>query len=242
VALLLSSLLTGNGPGFTYYLGLFENKAQSILYVAPIKAVANSLGFALAATVIALILGWCSAAYLAGRRSRLTGLFDPIFMLPLSTSAVTLGFGFIIALDEPPLNLRTSLLLPAIAHAMVAFPFVIRCLLPAWRGIPQSLREASAVLGASPIKVWQAVDWPILSRALAVGAMFAFAISMGEFGATVFVARPQTPTMPLAIYRYLTHPGAMNYGQAMAMSCILMVATAIGFVLLEKIRIRPGDY
>ena len=241
MALLLSSLLTGSGVGFTYYLGLFENKAQSILYVAPIKAMANSLGFALAATAIAMILGWCSAAFLAGRRSRLTGFLDPVFMLPLSTSAVTLGFGFIIALDEPPLNLRTSLLLPAIAHAMVAFPFVIRSLLPAWRGIPQSLREAAAVLGASPLKVWQTVDWPILSRALVAGAIFAFAISMGEFGATVFVARPQTPTLPLAIYRYLTHPGAMNYGQAMAMSCILMVTTAIGFVFLEKIRITPGD-
>jgi thiamine transport system permease protein len=242
MALLLSSLMTGSGPGLTYYLALFENKAQSILYVAPITAMANSLGFALAATVIALILGGCSAAFLAGRRSRLTGFFDPVFMLPLATSAVTLGFGFIIALDEPPLNLRTSLLLPAIAHALVAFPFVIRSLLPAWRGIPQSLREAAAVLGAAPIKVWQTVDWPVLSRALMVGAMFAFAISMGEFGATVFVARPQTPTMPLAIYRYLTHPGAMNYGQAMAMSCILMVTTAIGFVLLEKIRFTPGDY
>ncbi len=242
MALLLSSLLTGSGVGLTYYLELFKDNAQSILYVSPIKAMVNSLGFALAATGIALILGGCSAAFLAGRKTRLTGLLDPIFMLPLSTSAVTLGFGFIIALDEPPLNLRTSLLLPAIAHAMVAFPFVIRSLLPAWRGIPQSLREAAAILGASPIKVWQAVDWPILNRALAVGAMFAFAISMGEFGATVFVARPQTPTMPLAIYRYLTHPGAMNYGQAMAMSSILMVTTAIGFVLMEKIRTIPGDY
>ncbi len=242
MALLLSSLLTGSGVGLTYYLELFKDNAQSILYVSPIKAMVNSLGFALAATGIALILGGCSAAFLAGRKTRLTGLLDPIFMLPLSTSAVTLGFGFIIALDEPPLNLRTSLLLPAIAHAMVAFPFVIRSLLPAWRGIPQSLREAAAILGASPIKVWQAVDWPILNRALAVGAMFAFAISMGEFGATVFVARPQTPTMPLAIYRYLTHPGAMNYGQAMAMSSILMVTTAIGFVLMEKIRTNPGDY
>jgi thiamine transport system permease protein len=242
MALLLSSLLTGSGVGLTYYLELFKDNAQSILYVSPIKAMVNSLGFALAATGIALILGGCSAAFLAGRKTRLTGLLDPIFMLPLSTSAVTLGFGFIIALDEPPLNLRTSFLLPAIAHAMVAFPFVIRSLLPAWRGIPQSLREAAAILGASPIKVWQAVDWPILNRALAVGAMFAFAISMGEFGATVFVARPQTPTMPLAIYRYLTHPGAMNYGQAMAMSSILMVTTAIGFVLMEKIRTTPGDY
>ena len=237
-ALVLSSLLTGSGAGLTYYLGLFKNSAQSILYVTPIRAMANSLGFALAATAIALILGWCSAAFLAGRRSWMTGLFDPVFMLPLSTSAVTLGFGFIIALDEPPLNLRTSVVLPAVAHAMVAFPFVIRSLLPAWRGIPQSLREAAAVLGASPLKVWQAVDWPILGRAMVVGAIFAFAISMGEFGATVFVARPQTPTLPLAIYRYLTHPGAMNYGQAMAMCCILMVTTAIGFVLLEKIRIE----
>jgi thiamine transport system permease protein len=86
------------------------------------------------------------------------------------------------------------------------------------------------------------VDWPILSRALAVGAVFAFAISIGEFGATVFVARPQTPTMPLAIYRYLNHPGAMNYGQAMAMSCLLMVTTAAGFILLEKIRSIHGDF
>jgi thiamine transport system permease protein len=162
-------------------------------------------------------------------------------MLPLATSAVTLGFGFIIALDEPPLNLRTSLILPAIAHAMVAFPFVIRSLLPAWRSIPQSLREAASVLGASPFRVWRAVDWPILSRALMVGAVFAFAISMGEFGATVFVARPQIPTLPLAIYRYLTHPGAMNYGQAMAMSCLLMLTTAVGFIFLEKIRLTPEE-
>ncbi len=237
-ALVLSSLLTGSGAGFTYYLGLFDDNAQSILYVTPVRAMVNSIGFALVATAIALILGGCSAAFLAGRKNRLTGLLDPVFMLPLSTSAVTLGFGFIIALDEPPLNLRTSVLLPAIAHALVAFPFVIRSLLPAWRGIPQSLREAAAVLGASPLKVWQAVDWPILSRALAAGAIFAFAISMGEFGATVFVARPQTPTLPLAIYRYLTHPGAMNYGQAMAMCCVLMVTTAIGFVVIERVKIR----
>ncbi len=242
LALAISSILTEKGPALTYYLSLFANKAQSILYVSPMAAIANSLGFALAATVIALTLGWFSAAFLAGPKDRRAAFLDPVFMLPLSTSAVTLGYGFIIALDEPPLNLRTSLMLPAIAHAMVAFPFVIRSLLPALRGIPKSLKEAAAVLGASPWRVWRAVDWPILSRALAVGAVFAFAISIGEFGATVFVARPQTPTMPLAIYRYLNHPGAMNYGQAMAMSCLLMVTTAAGFMLLEKIRTLPGDF
>jgi thiamine transport system permease protein len=68
--------------------------------------------------------------------------------------------------------------------------------------------------------------------------VFAFTVSMGEFGATALVARPQTPTMPLAIFRFLGQPGALNYGQAMAMSSLLMLVTAAGFVFLEKI--RPG--
>jgi thiamine transport system permease protein len=242
LALFIRSILTETGLGLTYYLVLFENRAQSILYVAPVAAILNSIGFALAATLMALILGCLSAAFLAGAKPKPAVLLDPLLMLPLSTSAVTLGFGFVIALDEPPLNLRSSWMLPAIAHALVALPFVIRSVLPAWRSIPRSLREAAAMLGASPLRAWLAVDWPILSRALVVGAVFAFAISMGEFGATVFVARPQTPTLPLAIYRYLNHPGSLNYGQAMAMSCLLMLTTAAGFGLLEKLKPASGNF
>ena len=238
MALLLQSVLTEEGPSLVYYAGLLENKTASILYVAPITAIANSLGYALGATLIALILGWFSAAFLVGSKRKWALVLDPVLMLPLSTSAITLGFGFVIALDEPPLNLRSSMFLPAIAHAMVAFPFVIRSLLPAWRSIPQNLRDAAALLGASPLRVWATIDWPILRRALLVGAVFAFAISMGEFGATVFVVRPQTPTMPLAIFRYLSHPGSLNYGQAMAMSCLLMITTAVGFLFLQKMRPR----
>ena len=242
MALFLQSVFTEEGPSLVYYAGLLENKTASILYVAPIAAIANSLGYALGATLIALILGWFSAAFLVGSKKQGALLFDPLFMLPLSTSAITLGFGFVIALDEPPLNLRSSLFLPAIAHAMVAFPFVIRSLLPAWRSIPQNLRDAAALLGASPLRTWFVIDWPILRRALLVGAVFAFAISMGEFGATVFVVRPQTPTLPLAIFRYLSHPGSLNYGQAMAMSCLLMITTAVGFLFLQKIQSRYGDF
>lgn len=236
LALLVRSVMTDTGLSLSYYQALFENRTQSILYVAPIEAILNSIGFALVAAVMTLTLGVLASAFLARSKSRSAALLDPLLMLPLSTSAVTLGFGFVIALDEPPLNLRTSLLLPAIAHTLVALPFVIRSLLPAWRSIPNSLREAAAILGASPGRVWRHVDWPILSRALLAGAIFAFAISMGEFGASVFVARPQTPTLPLAIYRYLGHPGSLNYGQAMAMSCVLMITTALGFTLLNRLQ------
>ena len=237
MALVARSFTTQNGFSLAFYRALFENPVQSVFFVPPLQAVAYSVGFAGLTLVFAVALGLPAAWFLSEPKGRLAALLDPVFMLPLSTSAVTLGFGFIIALDEPPLNLRTSLLLVPLAHTLVAFPFVVRSILPALRSIPQSLREAAALLGASPLQVWRAVDLPIMGRALLIGAVFAFTVSLGEFGATVFVARPQTPTMPLAIYRFLGQPGAVNYGQAMAMSSLLMLVTAAGFLLLERLRI-----
>lgn len=240
IALVIQSFTTETGISLAFYRTLFENKTQSVFFVPPADAVFYSLGFALAALLIALTLGVPAAVFLAGPENRIRAFLDPLFMLPLSTSAVTLGFGFILALDKPPLNLRTSALLVPLAHTLVAFPFVVRSLLPALRSIPARLRESASVLGAAPWQVWRAVDLPILGRALIVAAIFAFTISLGEFGATVFVARPQTPTMPLAIYRFLGQPGAANYGQAMAMSSILMVVSAAGFILMEKFRVGHG--
>jgi thiamine transport system permease protein len=177
-----------------------------------------------------------------GLRDRLQGLVDSIFMLPLATSAVTLGFGYIITLNTPPLNLRTSPILIVIAHTLVALPFVVRSVLPAIRTIQPVLREAAASLGASPLRVWREVDLPIASRALLVGAVFAFTISMGEFGATLFIARPDRPTMPIAIYRFLDQPGSLNYGQALAMSTLLMLVCGLGFVLIERFRVGNGEF
>jgi len=177
------------------------------------------------------------------RRIVLWRLLDPIFMLPLGTSAVTLGLGYIVALDEPPLNLRTSPLLVVLAHTLVALPFVVRSVLPALRSIHPHLREAAAVLGASPWRVWREVDLPIVARAVLVGAVFAFTISMGEFGATSLIARPERPTMPVAIYRFLARPGTANYGQALAMSTLLMLVCTLGFLAIERFRVgEVGEF
>jgi thiamine transport system permease protein len=169
-------------------------------------------------------------------RRGLVQRLDALFMLPLATSAVTLGFGFILAFGRPPLDLRASPVLIVIAHTLVALPFVIRAVLPALRAIPPSLREASATLGADPRRVWQTVEWPLIRRAVLVGAVFAFTMSMGEFGASLFVSRPDTPTLPVAIFRFLGQPGATNYGQALAMSSLLMAVCAVGFVAIERFR------
>jgi thiamine transport system permease protein len=255
-ALVLRSLQGVDGWTLRFYQELFVNRQGSLFFVPPAEAIFNSTAFALATVLLATSLGLISAWFLAGKRmlaapansengliARLQTaarpLLDPMFMLPLATSAVTLGFGFVLALNKPPLNLRRSLLLVPIAHTLVAMPFVIRSVLPAMRRINPRLREAAALLGADPQNVLLQVDWPLIRRALLVGAVFAFTISMGEFGATVFIARPQTPTMPVAIFRFLSQPGPLNYGQAMAMSCLLMLVCAAGLVVIERFRI--GD-
>ncbi|MFF4805769.1 ABC transporter permease [Streptomyces sp. NPDC001351] len=229
--------------GFGYYRALTHDDGGTFL-VPPIQAIGNSLQYALAATAIAVAIGGLAAAALARRDAgRLVRGFDALLMLPLGVSAVTVGFGFLIALDKPPLDLRSSWILVPLAQALVGAPFVVRTMLPVLRAVDARLREAAAVLGASPWRVWREVDLPMVRRALLVAAGFAFAVSLGEFGATVFIARPDNPTLPVAVARLLGRPGDLNYGQAMALSTILMVVCAVALLVLERLRTdRSGEF
>ncbi|MGY4999252.1 ABC transporter permease [Streptomyces sp. 900105245] len=232
-----------DGWGLGYYRALTDADGGTFL-VAPVRAVWTSLEYALAATAIAVVIGGLAAAALARRDAgRLVRGFDALLMLPLGVSAVTVGFGFLIALDRPPLDLRQSWILVPLAQALVGAPFVVRTMLPVLRAVDGRLREAAAVLGASPWRAWREVDLPMVRRALLVAAGFAFAVSLGEFGATVFIARPDNPTLPVAVARLLSRPGELNYGQAMALSTILMVVCAAALLVLERLRTdRTGEF
>ena len=227
-----------------YYRQLTVNQRDSMFFVPPISAIRNSLVYALTAVVLALIIGMPAAWALSHHSGSFVNRFlDPVLMLPLGTSAVTLGLGFIVALNRPPFDLRASPILVPIAHTLVAFPFVVRSLTPSLRSIKPRLRQAAAVLGASPLIVFKTIDLPLVGRALLVAATFAFAISLGEFGATALISRPEYPTIPLMIYRFISQPGPQNYGQAMALSTILMVVTAMAILLIERIRIADiGEF
>ena len=226
--------------GFTtdYYQELFINRRGSVFYVPPIQATLNSIGYAGATIVLSLLLGFPAALALA-KPTRLEKILDPLIMLPLGSSAVMLGLGFIISFGA----WLTSPLLVPLAHTLVALPFVIRALQPAISSIPERLRQAASSLGASPFEVWKTIDLPILRRATLAAATFAFTISLGEFGATLLISRPEYPTIPVAIERFLSQPGGLNYGQAMAMATILMTLTTISILLIEKFRLpNAGEF
>jgi thiamine transport system permease protein len=234
IALVIGSLVNRDGQ-FTlaYYRALPELKRGSVTFIPPLTAVRNSIGYALLTVLVAGVLGTMTAFALSSR-SRWRGALDPLFMLPLGASAVTLGFAYVVSLGP----LRTSPWLVLIAHTLVALPFVVRSLLPVLQGIRPNLRESAAILGSSPARTWREIDLPIAGRAILVAAVFAFTISMGEFGATSFIVRPNSGylTVPIAIERYLSQPGALNFGQALAMSTILMALCAAGFLAIERFR------
>jgi thiamine transport system permease protein len=234
------SFRTGDGHGLGAWRALTERTRTTGLFVSPLEAVGNSLRYATAATVIAVVLGGLAAAALTRPAGRVGRTIDAALLLPLGTSAVTVGFGFLIALDRP-IDLRASPWLVPVAQAVVALPFVVRTMTPVLRSIDDRLREAAAVLGASPARTWREVDLPLVRRAVLVAAGFAFAISLGEFGATTVIARADTPTVPVAIDRLLGRPGTTNVGQAFALSVVLLVITAVSVLIVDRARARDAD-
>ena len=226
------------GLTLLFYRELGINRRGDLFFVPPIMAARNSFIFALITILITLSLG-ILVAYALLQQTAVNTVLDPLMMLPLGASAITLGLGFIIVFNRPPFStLRFPILVP-IAHSLVALPFIVRTLSPALKNIPTSLRNAARVLGASPLRVWREVDLPLLAPSILVSTIFALTISLGEFGASTFLVRPDYPTMPVAIFRYISQPGALNYGQALAMSTILMVVCALGIFIIDRFQ-QPG--
>lgn len=220
-----------------------DSIGQQQALLAPVTdALATSLRTAVDATWISLTMGLL-VALIVTRRSltraerRLRGTLDGFFMLPLGVSAVTLGFGFLITLDQPPLDLRDSPLLVPIAQALVALPLVVRTIAPVLAGVDDRQRQAAASLGASPLRALLTVDLPVVWKPLLAAGGFAFAVSLGEFGATSFLARDEHPTLPVVIYQLLGHPGELNYGMALAGSVVLATTTALVVLAVERLRV-----
>ncbi len=241
VALVAESFRVHGAWSAGNYEALQTPGSHQALLVPVTTALVSSLRIAVDATWMSLLLG-LSVAMVVTRRSRtrperrLRSVLDGLFMLPVGVSAVTLGFGFLITLGRPPLDLRDSPLLIPVAQALVALPLVVRILAPVLTGIDDRLRQAAATLGASPLRAVLVVDLPVVWKPLLAAAGFAFACSLGEFGATSFLVRDR-PTLPVVIFQLIGHPGDLNYGMALAASVVLGTATAVVMLAVERLRV-----
>ena len=244
-ALAERSMRTGSGHTLAAWRSVFGGATPSQHPVAngsvansPVDAlgsITTSLRVAIVAMAISLVIGGCAAFAIAalGRSGR---VLDTGIMLPLGTSAVTIGFGLILAFDTPPFVWRAAPLLIPLGHALVATPFVVRLLLPTLRSIDPQLRAAAASLGASPIRAWREIDLRFSARPLLTAAGFALAISLGEFGATTFLTRRGRATLPIAIEQLLNRPGALLHAQGFVLATVLAVLTIGVIGAVEALR------
>nr|WP_241728526.1 ABC transporter permease subunit [Nocardioides zeae] len=246
VGLAVASLQVRGEWTLANYRALDEPGITTALDVPVLTALRNSLQVAVDATWMALLLGLLVALVVTRRaRSRpervARGLLDGFFMLPLGVSAVVLGFGLLVTVARPPLALRDEPLLVPLVQALVALPLVVRTLVPVLAGIDDRQRQAAASLGASPARTLLVVDLPVVWRPLLAAAGFAFATSLGEFGATSFLSRPDHPTLPVVIGRLLGSPGTTgaqsNPGMAMAAAVVLAATVTAVVLVVERLRV-----
>ena len=220
-----------SGHSFQAFRSLAHVTRGSGLFDAPWNSVLVSIRIAVPAALLATVLG--TAAAIAVSRRVGGRVVSAILGLPLAVSAVTLGFGFLIAFADDPVAWRSRPWIVPILQGVVAMPFVQRVVTPAVSRMDPRLGQVAATLGASPAVVWRKVFLPLLARPILAGGGIAAAVALGEFGATTFLARPGTTTLPVAVARLASRPGAVLQAQSMALAVILGVLTVTVTVVAD---------
>ena len=211
--------------------------------IGPIEALAWSIAFALSAALIATIVGGAAAVAIARARGRAGIILVAVLLAPVAVSAITVGFAYAVGANNDIADLRGMPLLVLLAQGVVAYPFVLRAVLPVARALPPGLAEAAANLGAAPPRAWLRVSLPLLSRALASGAVFAFVIALGEVGAALLLRRREFTTAPVALVDGLARPGTDGLASALVLATVLMGVSVVAFVVMERFRPRnAGEY
>ncbi len=211
-----------NGPyTFRWYSLIFSNSAVSVIGISPAQVIWNSIFFASMTVLITVPTGILAARY---------GRLSMLWMIPILISSVTLGWAFIAAFLRTPIY--GSWVLIVLAHSIISFPLVFRSIWNSYSTMNRDTIDAARTLGASPFMAFLTVELPQIMPGILVGATFAFAISLGEFGATLLLYRPEYTTIPIAIYKIL---GTRAFGSAAAMSTILMVLATASFLFIERL-------
>jgi thiamine transport system permease protein len=217
---LVEAFKVGEGWGLTNFANLGTRGARDLLNISVIDAAANSLRNMVVAAAISFVLGTVISWLLVRTKQK---LLDLVFLVPLGVSSVVLGFGFLVSLDSSWLPLRSSWLIVPLAQTLIALPMVIRLVYPALVSIGKEPIEQASLDGATSWQIWRFVESGMIKGVLLTAAGYAAIISVGEFGASSFLAYGSEGTIPTLLFRLIARPGEQNYGMAMAVSAILIL-------------------
>lgn len=233
LVLVLARSLTINGvltlDGFRW---LFDGTTETAgINIASV--IRTSLVFAFICVVIAIPLALTISTALSTsthahtKTPRWPRAIALLTTAPMVLSSVTLGLGLIVTFDQWPFDWRSQQWLIPMIHAVIALPLATYVLVPAAQAIPNELRLAASSLGASPLRTWIRIDMPLLTPAIRRASGLCAAVSLGEFGATSFLSRSGSTTIPLAISQLINRPGDVLPQSAFALAAITIGLCAV---------------
>jgi thiamine transport system permease protein len=231
--LVMVQAFSSNGAfGFENFSNLGTRGARNLLNVTFLEAAGNSLRNMLLAAFISFVLGTLISWLLVGTKFR---FLDLIFLLPLGVSSVVLGLGFLVSFDDQWFDLRSSWVIVPLAQALIAMPMVIRLVYPALVSIGKDVIQQAQLDGATSWQTWRFIQSKMIRSVLVTALGFAGIVSLGEFGASSFLANGSEATIPILLYRLISRPGEQNYGMAMAVSAILILLSGLVVYLLSRV-------
>ncbi|HII60355.1 ABC transporter permease [Pyrococcus horikoshii] len=229
-AVFLDSFMFNGKFSFEWYRRAFSQEYNPMFGTSSLFALLNTLRFGFLAVGISLLLS-LPLAYLSIRKKlRGKSIIDVLVTLPLASSPVILGLGYLITFRSSPIYGHWILI--ALAHATVAYPFVFRTVSLAIQKVKKNLSEAALTLGANEAYSFMRIELPLIKGGVLVASVFAFAISVAELATTYMLAKPEYTTLTLAIYKFIS---SRQFGPASALSVILMAISMLSFLLIERI-------
>jgi len=210
------------------FLDLFSSKFNYITGISQIRVVLNSFIFAFLTMTFATSLA-LGISYGIRNFKRGKNIFLSFVMLPIAVSPVTIALSFLVSFQRFGWILNTFVAI-AVAHTLIALPFAVKIISPAVDSMPPSYVFAAESLGMSRVRAFFSVDLSILKKILLASLVFSFAISIGEFGATLMLYRNAYITMPVALYRFLS---GRHFGVASAMGALLAFISILTFIAMD---------
>ena len=158
------------------------------------RAFLNSLGIGGMATLVATVLGTLAALGLSRSNFPWRSVIMPLLISPMIIPVVVVAVGFYMVFA--PLGLTDSYAGVVLAHAALGTPFVVITVTASLLSFDRNLVRAAAGLGAPPWTAFHRVTLPLISPAVATGAIFAFATSFDEVVVILFIGGPAQRTVP----------------------------------------------
>jgi putative spermidine/putrescine transport system permease protein len=192
----------------------------------------TSVQVAIAATLVALLLG--TLAGMALRRTRFFGrnTVSLLIILPIALPGIVTGLAFQNAF-KTLFGIDLSLFTIIVAHATFCIVTVFNNVQARFQRLGHNFEQASMDLGAGRFTTFRLITLPMLRSALLAGALLAFGLSFDEIVVTTFTASSQDQTLPIWIFQNLFRPNQAPVVNVIA--AVLVLLSAIPIYLAQRL-------